>query len=158
MLGRLRRAPPPPHATAPMCSGQDWTALVAVALLAAGLARRRDGATGLATAAAAALPAVLGLWCCERPPVGNDNNDQALSLLWSALSLSFIAVLCAAMLGVRDKVCDSDVERASNDALSLLVSCAPAGHAAIFWLRKGPAGFALVVIAGQVVCCVSVLH
>ena len=77
----------------------------------------------------AALPAVLGLWCCERPPVGNDNNDQALSLLWSALSLSFIAVLCAAMLGVRDKVCDSDVERASNDALSLLVSCAPAGHA-----------------------------
>jgi hypothetical protein len=66
------------------------------------------------------------------------------------VGLAFVGVFCAAMFGVRGKVCGEDLDRAMIDAVSLVLSFAPAGHAAILWLSQGPASFAAAVAAGLV--------
>ena len=57
-------------------------------------------------------------------------------------------MFCAAMLGVRNKVCEHDLERVMTDAVSLFVSFAPAGHAALLCLSHGRVDFAAAVVAG----------
>ena len=97
----------------------------------------------------ALLPAVVGAWWCRSAAAGEAaDEDRALALLWSTAGCGFLGVFCAAMLGVREKVCERDLERAMTDTTSLFVSSAPAAHAALLWLSQGPAVVAPAVAAG----------
>lgn len=93
----------------------------------------------------ALLPAVVGAWWCRNAAA---DEDSALALLWSTAGFGFLGVFCTAMLGVREKVCERDLERAMTDTTSLFVSCSPAAHAAVLWLSQGPAVVAPAVAAG----------
>lgn len=76
------------------------------------------------------------------------DEDRALALLWSTAGVGFLCIFCAAMIGVRDKVCERDLEHAMTDTTALFVSCAPAAHAAVLWLSQGPTVAAPAVAAG----------
>ena len=102
-------------------------------------------------AGCALLPAVVGTWWCRTMASGGSeaaDEDRALALLWSTAGVGFLCIFCAAMIGVRDKVCERDLEHAMTDTTALFVSCAPAAHAAVLWLSQGPTVAAPAVAAG----------
>ena len=97
------------------------------------------------------MPAVIGAWwCCTMAAEGSEaaDEDSALALLWSTAGFAFLCIFCAAMLGVRDKVCERDLENVLTDTTALFVSCAPAAHAAVLWLSQGPTVAAPAAAAG----------
>lgn len=130
--GIAGRPPAPPLE----CAARDWALLLLTSVLAAALALRSDRARPSLAAAASLLPALIGVWWCNGGGGEGADEDRALALLWSLVGLAFVGVFCAAMLGVGDKVRESDLECAMSDTLSLLFSFAPAAHTALLWLSK----------------------
>jgi hypothetical protein len=103
-LARWRGLPATP-APLPACRAGDWASLLVLALIAAGLSRRSDGARPMVAISSAALPIIIGVWWCENSPVRDAaHEDRALMVLWSYVAFAFMCAFCRAMFGVQEKV------------------------------------------------------